>query len=125
MQRFEICISGWFAAAHQLRLYDGKLEALHGHNWQVTVTCAGPALDRIGVLVDFTQLKPQLDAALAGFHDRNLNDLPAFAGVNPSAENVACEIARRLSPHVPHGTRLSCVAVEEAPGCVARYFPDD
>ncbi len=124
MERFEISITGWFAAAHQLRLYDDKLEPLHGHNWQVTATCVGPSLDRIGVLVDFTRLKPQLEAVLAGFHDRNLNELPDFASVNPSAENVACEIARRLIAHIPHGARLACVAVEEAPGCVARYFPD-
>lgn len=120
---YEVSIAGWFAAAHQLRLTDGKMEPLHGHNWHVTATFAGPHLDEIGVLADFTTLRPRLDAILAEFHDRHLNDLAAFAGVNPSAEHVARGIAERLGGGLPADVRLACVAVEEAPGCVARYIP--
>jgi 6-pyruvoyltetrahydropterin/6-carboxytetrahydropterin synthase len=119
---FEVTVSGWFAAAHQLRLSTGVLEALHGHNWTVRVTFAGPELDSIGVLIDFTQLKPQLDALLAELHDRNLNELAAFRHRNPSAENVAVHVAERMA-----ATALgapACVEVEETPGCVARYRPN-
>lgn len=117
---FEVVVSGWFSAAHQLRLLDGAMEPLHGHNWHVRVTCAGPKLDAMGVLVDFTKLKPALDAVLATLHDRNLNDLPAFHDRNPSAENVALLISEKLRPACPVGVVLSCVEVEEAPGCAAR-----
>lgn len=119
---FEVTVSGWFAAAHQLRLLDGTLEPLHGHNWKVQVTFAGPSLDRMGVLIDFTRLRPQLDAILAELHDRNLNDLPAFRDKNPSAEHVAVHIAQRLTAGAAGAP--ACVEVEEAPGCVARYRPD-
>ncbi|MBL8878500.1 MAG: 6-carboxytetrahydropterin synthase [Phycisphaerales bacterium] len=121
---FEVTVSGWFAAAHQLRLSDGSLEPLHGHNWRVEVTCAGESLDAMGVLVDFTKLKPALDSLLARMHDRHLNELPAFAARNPSAENVALHIAESLGAALPTGARVACVEVEEAPGCVARYRPD-
>ena len=121
---FEVTVSGWFAAAHQLRLLDGRLEPLHGHNWRVEATFAGPRLDAMGVLIDFTRVKPALDAILAEMHDRNLNDLAAFAAVNPSAEQGPSRIADGLR-ETEFGKLLVCVAVEEAPGCIARFRPRD
>ncbi|MCA9242725.1 MAG: 6-carboxytetrahydropterin synthase [Phycisphaerales bacterium] len=121
---FEVSVTGWFSAAHQLRLPGGELEPLHGHNWRVTVTCAGPTLDDMGVLLDFTRLKPRLVEILATMHDRHLNDLPAFAARNPSAENVAVVIAEALCEGYPGRAFVRCVEVEESPGCVARYFVD-
>ncbi len=120
---FEVSVRDWFAAAHRLRLPDGTFEPLHGHNWQVEVTCAGAALDAMGVLVDFVALRAALRCVLGELHDTHLNELPAFADRNPSAENVAVHIAERLGAEFPHGQGLHCVQVEEEPGCVARYFP--
>ena len=130
---YEVTITDWFAAAHQLRLAGGEFEPLHGHNWRVAVTLTGPKLDEIGVLADFTSLKPRLSEVLAALHDRNLNDLPAFeirnpsaenvATHNPSAENVARHIAEKMATDLPAGVRLTCVEIEEAPGCIARYRP--
>lgn len=122
---FEITVEGWFAAAHQLRLLDGSLEPLHGHNWRVRVTLAGPKLDEMGVLADFTRIQPRLAELLADMHDRFLNEFPALSGKNPSAEAVAMHVAEGMRPHVPPGVALRCVEIEEAPGCVARYLPDD
>jgi len=121
--RYEISVEGWFAAAHQLRLASGALEPLHGHNWRVRVTFAGTRLDGMGVLVDFTRVQPQLREVLGSFHDRHLNDLPAFASLAPSAENVAAVIAGALGADLSEGVRVAHVEVEEAPGCTARYFP--
>jgi 6-pyruvoyltetrahydropterin/6-carboxytetrahydropterin synthase len=121
---YEVTIRGWFAAAHQLRLTDGSLEPLHGHNWQVAVTWAGPKLDAMEVLVDFTALRPRLDALLAQMHDRNLNDLPPFRAWNPSAERVAEHVASHMAADLPAGVRLARVEVEEAPGCMAAFIPD-
>lgn len=121
MPHFEVIVTGEFCAAHQLRLADGSLEPLHGHTWKVEVHLAGPALDSIGVLADFTTIRPQFDAALARWHDRFLNELPEFASVNPSAENVARCLFERLVPHVPSGARIVKVRVWEAIGCAAAY----
>lgn len=120
---FEVSVEDWFAAAHQLRLPDGRKEPLHGHNWRVRVTYAGSRLDGIDVLLDFTHLKPLLKSVLAPWHDQNLNEMPDFAARNPSAEMVAVRIAERLSLDPASGPALHCVEVEEAPGCLARYFP--
>jgi 6-pyruvoyltetrahydropterin/6-carboxytetrahydropterin synthase len=119
---FEVCVEGWFSAAHRLRLA-GVLEPLHGHNWRIRVTFAGESLDASGLLLDFTKLHRELDAVLRGLHDRNLNELPALAECNPSAENVALLIGRELAGLARDGVRLRCVEVEEAPGCTARWLP--
>lgn len=118
---FHVSVSGWFAAAHQLRIR-GVLEPLHGHNWLVRACFCGAELDDDGLLADFVALRGALDAVLKRFHDRNLNELPAFAGRNPSAERVAQVIAAELAD-AGAGVRLKYVEVEEAPGCLARCYP--
>jgi 6-pyruvoyltetrahydropterin/6-carboxytetrahydropterin synthase len=125
---FEINISDRFAASHQLRRPDGSYESLHRHDWHVQITYTGEKLDESGLLVDFTVVRARLREVLAGLDGRQLNDLPTFADRNPSAENVAVHIADQLAaaPLVapgPGSPRLFAVAVEEEPGCVARYLP--
>ena len=38
---YELRVISQFAAAHQLREFVGKCEALHGHNWKVEVYVTG------------------------------------------------------------------------------------
>ena len=54
---FEVTVEDTFAAGHYLRNYKGKCENLHGHNYKVRVTLAGPELDSTGLLYDFVHLK--------------------------------------------------------------------
>src|SRR3954466_8719233 len=93
---YEITTTRQFSAAHQLRLYDGSLEPLHGHNWRVRVTAAAPTLDSIGVVMDFHELERLLDQIVMPMHNSHLNELEAFAKSNPSAENVAVHVANQL-----------------------------
>lgn len=118
---FQIATTREFAAAHQLRLYDGSLEPLHGHNWRVKVTVASARLDAIGVVMDFHDLERRVDGVIAPWHNHHLNDTEAFAQINPSAENVALLIARSLV--LPEGTRLVSVEVWETPTNSAIYLP--
>ena len=119
---FEITITRDFSASHQLRLYDGSLEPLHGHNWHVVVTVGAKKLDSIGVVMDFHELQRLLDAIIEPMHNRHLNDLAAFGSTNPSAEQVAAHIADVLE--VPGGARLVWVEVWETPDCRARWLAD-
>lgn len=120
---YEVTVSGWFSAAHQLRLADGTVEPLHGHNWNVRVTYRAPGIDTQGYVVDFTQLKPTLDDILSGLHDTFLNDLEAFSDRNPTAEIVAEAIAAVLQDRFETSAWLTTVEVEEEPGCFGRYLP--
>src|SRR5829696_3347578 len=110
---FLITTTRTFAAAHQLRLYDGSLEPLHGHNWKVTVTVTSDHLDPIGVVMHFHDLDRLLEAILLPMHNRHLNELPAFAPdqLNPSTEYVALHVGRALK--LPTGVRLASVEVWE------------
>lgn len=86
---FELSITGHFASAHLLRGYDGPCKNLHGHTWKVEVTIAAEKLDKIGLVVDFKDMKKRLNHFLDKIDHVNLNDLPAFKDVNPSTENLA------------------------------------
>ena len=115
----QIATTRHFSAAHQLRLYDGSLEPLHGHNWKVRVTVSAGKLDEIGVVMDFHELERRVDQLLAPLHNRHLNETTPFADLNPSAENVALYVGRGLS--LPSGVTLTSVEVWETEGNSAIY----
>lgn len=122
MPRFEISIERIFCAAHAI-VMRGEREPLHGHNWGVRMTVGGHSLDEDGLLIDFHQLERSLDAVIAPLRNANLNELPPFDRVNPTAERVAEHIARAAAAQLPPGVEVIEVSVTEAPGCVARYRP--
>jgi 6-pyruvoyltetrahydropterin/6-carboxytetrahydropterin synthase len=119
---FQITTTREFSASHQLRLYDQSLEPLHGHNWRVKVTVAAGALDAIGVVMDFHELERRVNEIIDPLHNTHLNDSPAFARHNPSAENVARHAGAAL--HLPAGVRLVSVEVWETSGNSAIFSPD-
>lgn len=112
---FEISTTRRFSAAHSLRLYDGTMEPVHGHNWQIRVTVAADQLDAIGVVMDFHELERLVDMIIGPLHNRHLNDVTDDAGgllgLNPTAENVAVHIHRCL--RLPSAVRLVSVEVWE------------
>src|SRR5262245_5028925 len=104
---FEISTTHQFSAAHQLRLYDGTLEPLHGHNWVVRVTVGRDELDAIGVVMDFHELERLIDHVVGPMHNGNLNQIAPFDGErNPTAEHVALQVGRSLNKNLPAGVRL-------------------
>ena len=124
---FEVSVEGCFSAAHALSI-GGVREPVHGHDWRVTVTLQGPALDADGLLCDFHAVEAALRELTGLLNNRDLNALAPFCdGVNPSAENVAKVIAdgvwARLDPEVKARVTLASVRVTEAPGCAATYLP--
>ena len=63
---FQVSVDETFSAGHALRGYKGKCENLHGHNYKVRVTLAGPGLDSIGLLYDFMHLKQVIRDIIEG-----------------------------------------------------------
>jgi 6-pyruvoyltetrahydropterin/6-carboxytetrahydropterin synthase len=102
---FEVTVEETFAAGHALRNYHGKCENVHGHNYKVQVTFAGPRLDSIGLLVDFVEVKRVMRDVVERLDHQFLNDLAPFDVLNPSAENIAKyfydEIAKGLRADTP------------------------
>jgi 6-pyruvoyltetrahydropterin/6-carboxytetrahydropterin synthase len=118
---FEISTVRVFSASHQLRLYDGSMEPLHGHNWKVKVTVASEKLDGMGVVMDFHLLEKLVDDVIGPMHNRHLNELRMFEKMNPSAEGVAVRVAEGVK--LPGGVRLVSVEVWETEENSAVYRP--
>ena len=110
---YQITVTSGFCASHQLRLYDGSMETLHGHNWTVILTVAAEKLDEIGVVMDFHVLERRLQKVLDPMHNHHLNDVEPFGRTNPSAENVATHIGQTI--RLPARVRLDSVEVWETP----------
>lgn len=121
---YQISIRQHFDAAHFLRGYRGKCEALHGHRYEVVAKINAPALDEIGLAYDFTLIKKELAAVLAPLDHSCLNDNAAFKEVNPSAENIAALIYHGLSPRIAAPAALVAVEVWESPEQGVAYSPD-
>lgn len=86
-----------FVARHYLVGGDwGPENQLHSHHYQVEVELGGETLDEHGYLVDIVDLEARLEEQVAYFRDRTLNELPEFAGLNPSIEHFARIFWERL-----------------------------
>jgi 6-pyruvoyltetrahydropterin/6-carboxytetrahydropterin synthase len=115
---FEVTVIREFSAAHRVEDYPGNCERLHGHNWKVEITASSRQLDSLGMVVDFRKLKDATDHALEGLDHAFLNDLPAFKGVNPTAENIAHYLCEAVGAEIP----VSKVRVFETDTSVATYI---
>ncbi len=115
--RHTVGIEACFCATHQVRLPNGEIEPLHGHDWSVRVLCSARALDQNDMVVDFHRAQSVLNAVLAPLQHANLNHVPDFVHRNPTAETVAEWLLVRLrGGGLPGAYR---VEITEAPGCVA------
>jgi len=122
---YYISVEQHFDAAHFLRGYQGKCEALHGHRFRVGVKIKSSGLDDIGMAYDFTVLKRHLSDILSRFDHTCLNDVPPFDRINPSSENIATTIYNELQPKLAGApVAISCVEVWESPQSRAAYVPD-
>lgn len=87
---YEVIIEGKFSSAHYLRQYRGADEPLHGHNWKVQVRFSGEALVQPEqYLIDFVEAQDILGKILGTIDYKNINEVPPFDRLNPSAENIA------------------------------------
>ena len=122
---YEISVEKHFDAAHFLRGYKGKCEALHGHRFRVVVKVKSSVLNDIGIVYDFTDLKQHLRGIINRFDHTCLNDAPPFDKINPSSENIASLIYGELEPRLAEApVSISCVEVWESPEARVSYTPD-
>ncbi len=119
---YEITVAGSFCAVHRIRLPDGTVEPLHGHDWRVTARLQSADLDADGLVADFVEVEKRLGDTTAELHHGNLNEHDWLSGVNPTAEHVARVIFERLSADPVWGHLVQSVHVEEAPGCSAGFL---
>lgn len=83
-------------SSHVIPNHPGKCARLHGHTYRFQVWISGPVDDETGMLVDFFDVKREIDA----WDHRHLNDEVDFV---PTAELLAAEMRRRILGHVVAG----------------------
>lgn len=122
-----------FCYGHRLLNYAGKCRFLHGHNGLIEVRVESRRLDRLGMVVDFGEIKEKVqrwvDAELD--HQMILNEKdPLIAELkkrgepfvtlkgNPTAENIARHIFEYArSQKLP----VKSVRLWETPNSIAEY----
>ena len=87
--KYTVKIKTYFAAAHNLRRYDGACSGIHGHNWHVEVAVEATKLDDLGMVIDYDVLKEITEKNISVLDHSYLNELEHFKERNPTAENVA------------------------------------
>ena len=122
---YTIAIEQHFDAAHFLRGYQGKCEALHGHRYKVVARITASKLDDIGMAYDFTLLKQHLGDIMSRFDHTCLNDVPPFDEINPSSENIAVTVYNELKPKLAgEPVTIASIEVWETPQSWVSYTPD-
>ena len=121
---YQISVEQHFDAAHFLRGYRGKCEALHGHRFLVVVRVKSPVLDDIGLAYDFAELKQHLREILSRLDHTCVNDVPPFDTINPSSENMAAYIYDELKTRLVAPVSVSSVEVWESPQTGVSYTLD-
>jgi 6-pyruvoyltetrahydropterin/6-carboxytetrahydropterin synthase len=122
-----------FCYGHRLINYDGKCQHLHGHNGRAIIVLESAALDHRGMLVDFVEIKREVQHWIDANLDHNMllcrDDpiLPVLQAhgervfvmdANPTAENIARLIFERT---VESGLPVVEVVLWETEKCHAAY----
>jgi 6-pyruvoyl-tetrahydropterin synthase len=101
---FSVTVRDHMMVAHSFRGdVFGPAQQLHGATFVVDATFRRSELDEDNIVVDIARATEQLKAVLAGMNLRNLDDEPAFAGMNTTTEALARVIADRLAESVHAG----------------------
>jgi 6-pyruvoyl-tetrahydropterin synthase len=101
---FSVTVRDHMMVAHSLSGdVFGPAQRLHGSTYVVDATFRRQNLDADGIVVDIGRATEELRAVLADLNYRNLDDEPAFTGMNTSTEALARVVADRLAESVQRG----------------------
>jgi 6-pyruvoyl-tetrahydropterin synthase len=101
---FSITVRDHVMVAHSFRgEVFGPAQRLHGATFVVDATFRRAEHDADTRVVDIGRATEELGALLGELNYRNLDDEPAFAGINTSTEFLAKVIADRLAERVNAG----------------------
>ena len=135
MPQLTICRAEHFNAAHRLHnpaWDEARNQAVfgkcnnpnyHGHNYNLTVRLTGEVDPETGYVFDLKQLGTIVkEQVISRFDHRNLNlDTEEFRTLNPTAENIAVVIWRRLRAALPPTLTLA-VTLHETDRNFVEYY---
>lgn len=87
---YTVSVKRDFVGQHYLVGGDwGRENEWHSHHYEVEVLLQGTTLDQHGYLVDIVDIETGMQQLIDRYKDKTLNELPEFAGLNPSIENFS------------------------------------
>jgi 6-pyruvoyltetrahydropterin/6-carboxytetrahydropterin synthase len=115
-----------FNAAHRLYRKDWSFEKndeifgkcnnpnFHGHNYELIVSVTGEIDLETGYVIDMKVLKDIIKNEIEdAFDHKNLNvEVPEFAMLNPTAENISVVIYNKIKPHLDNALDLEIILYE-------------
>ncbi|NHN26214.1 6-carboxytetrahydropterin synthase [Flavobacterium jejuense] len=115
-----------FNAAHRLYREDWSNEMnnkvfgkcnnpnYHGHNYELIVSVTGAINQETGFVIDVKILSDLIKEHIEdAFDHKNLNlDVPDFANLNPTAENIAVIIWNKLRPFIDPNMEMEVILYE-------------
>ncbi|MDQ3927222.1 MAG: 6-carboxytetrahydropterin synthase [Actinomycetota bacterium] len=107
---YEVYVATQFEAAHRLVGDFGPATRPHGHTYRMEAIVRGERLKDDGTLYDVGLLRAAVEELAATLHYRDLNEVPDLAGVNTTAEAVACYCWDKLAPTL-HSQGLDSLTV--------------
>lgn len=135
-----LTVSTHFSAAHRLARPELSFEENceiygkcarphgHGHNYHLEVTVKGEIDPRTGMLVDLVALQKAIATLVVEPFDHTFlnKDIPYFASVVPTAENIAVYIAYLLNAPIRElGAQLHKVKLIESPNNSCEVYAAD
>ncbi|MEO1482682.1 MAG: 6-carboxytetrahydropterin synthase [Myxococcota bacterium] len=107
---FSVTVRDHMMIAHTLKgEVFGPAQAMHGATYVVDLELRRPALDADGIVVDIARATDELSATLAQLNYKNLDEVPALAGLNTTTEVLAKWIFDQLVAAI-HAGRLGDAA---------------
>ena len=101
---FSVTVRDHLMVAHSFRgEVFGPAQRLHGATFVVDATFRRAQLDQDNIVVDIGLASKALAGIIEEINYRNLDDDPAFAGVNTTTEFLAKVIADRLTERIDAG----------------------
>lgn len=136
-----------FEMAHALWNYDGPCKNVHGHSYRLFVTLSGVPVDdplntKIGMVIDFTDLKNIVKKEIINIFDHSLvvsgnydsRKLEIFKTMfsntivtdyQPTCENLVADFASRIGKQLPEKIRLHSLKLYETATSFAEWFASD
>lgn len=147
MSRIRVTKEFGFEMAHALWGYDGPCRNVHGHSYRLFVTLIGEPLadtsnPKNGMVIDFGDLKRIVKKNIVDLLDHKvlvnaaetggrLESLEKMFGnviavsYQPTCENLVADIAARLIPLLPGGSKLHNLKLYETATSFAEWFASD
>lgn len=121
---FKVTVKSSFCAAVIIPGFEGPCSQLHGYTYGVELVVTGAELDQTGVLIDYCQVRHELDNLLSKLDHKHLNLIPPFDTLPPTAENIAQWICQTLQLSLPEPTRIIEVSLSSSPNNIVTYCVD-